>query len=339
MTEKILTIAVPCYNSQDYMRRALDTIVPAGERLEVLIVDDGSTDGTAAIAHEYEEKYPDIVRYLHKENGGHGDAVMHGVANATGIYFRVLDSDDWINTENLIRMMDRLCSEKNSGKVFDMVITNYVYEHVGEKPKEIGYSHALPVEVPFGWQDTKKFNFGQNILMHSITYRHDLITSCGLRLPKHTFYVDNLYAFYPLPFVKEIFYFNFDLYHYFIGREDQSVNETVMFRRIEQQEQITFTMFGMHDLDKVESPKLRRYMTQYMAVMCAIVSALYVRHGDKASLEAKKAFWSKTKTRYQGAYKHLNTIWALRFIANTNWFTNTIVRIGYVVARKIYHFN
>ncbi|MBO4399431.1 MAG: glycosyltransferase family 2 protein [Lachnospiraceae bacterium] len=339
MTEKILTIAIPCYNSQDYVRRALDSVVPAGERLEVLVVDDGSTDGTAAIAKEYEEKYPDVVRYLYKENGGHGDAVMYGVANATGFYYRVLDSDDWCNTENLIRMIDRLSEEKASGTTFDMVLTNYVYEHVGEKPKEIGYAHALPVEIPFGWEDSKKFNLGQNILMHSISYRLELIRSCGLRLPKHTFYVDNLYAFYPLPFVKKIFYFNFDLYHYFIGREDQSVNESVMFRRIDQQEQISYTMFGMHDLDRVESPKLRRYMSQYMAVMCAIVSALYVRRGDKASIEAKKAFWSKTKTRYQGAYKYMRKIFGVRILARTNFLTNGIIRLGYVIARKIYHFN
>ena len=339
MTEKLLTIAIPCFNSQDYVRKALDSVVPAGDRLEVLIVDDGSSDGTAAIAHEYEEKYPGIVRYLHKENGGHGDAVMYGVANATGLYYRVLDSDDWINTDNLKVMMDRINEDRIGGTVYDMVLTNYVYEHVGEKPKEVSYASALPVGVLFTWDDTKKFSFGQNILMHSITYRLEMLKSCGLRLPKHTFYVDNLYAFYPLPFVKKILYLDFDLYHYFIGRVDQSVNEKVMFSRIDQQEQIAYTMFGMHDLDRVESPRLRRYMVQYMAVMCAIVSALYVRHGDKASIEAKKTFWMRTETRYQGAYRHLRKIFGVRFIRRTNFFTNAVIRIGYVITRKIYHFN
>lgn len=339
MSEKLLSIAIPCYNSQDYVRRALDSVVPAGEALEVLIVDDGSTDGTAAIAKEYEEKYPSVVRYLYKENGGHGDAVMFGVAHATGLYYRVLDSDDWINTENLIRMMEHLSAEKKAGVVYDMALTNYVYEKVGQKPKEIGYGSALPSGVAFSWDEIKKFNYGQNILMHSITYRLELIKTCGLRLPKHTFYVDNLYAYYPLPFAKKLYYFDFDLYHYFIGRQDQSVNESVMFRRINQQEQIAFTMFGMHDLNNVESPKLRRYMAQYMLMMCAIVSALYVREGSKSSLQAKKIFWEKTKTRYHSAYSHIKKFFPTPFLSHTNWFTNIIIRIGYSIARRIYHFN
>ena len=98
---KILSVTVPCYNSEAYMRHAIDSILPAGEDVEILIVDDGSTDGTAGIADEYEKKYPGIVQAIHKENGGHGDAVMCGLSHATGLYFRVLDSDDWFDSDVL----------------------------------------------------------------------------------------------------------------------------------------------------------------------------------------------------------------------------------------------
>lgn len=337
---KLLSIAIPCYNSQDYVRRALDTVVPAGDRVEILVVDDGSTDGTADIAREYEEKYPDCVRYFHKENGGHGDAVMFGADHATGFYFRVLDSDDWLNTENLNRMLDRLEEDRNSGVVYDLVLTNYVYEKVGCKSKEIGYSSALPVETAFTWDDTKKFNLGQNLLMHSITYRREMLLATGLRLPKHTFYVDNLFAYYPLPFVKSIFYFNFDLYHYYIGRTDQSVCEDQMIKRVDQQVLIANTMYSMHDLKTIKSKKLRRYMAQYVAVISTIVSALYVRKGGKEAMEAKREFWSRVKTRYGNTYQEVcRMIKPLYFVRTTNRFTSFLINAGYVICRKIFHFN
>lgn len=340
MSEKILTVAIPCYNSQDYVTRALDSLIPAGPAIEVIVVDDGSTDRTAEIAKEYVEKYPDIVRYVYKENGGHGDAVMSGIREATGLYYRVVDSDDWYNTDNLIRMITRLSEDRAKGKVYDMVVTNYVYEKVGEKnKKEVGYSSALPVEQEFTWDDMKDFNVGQYMLMHSIAYRLELLRTCGLRLPKHTFYVDNLYAYYPLPFVKSIFYFNFDLYHYFIGREDQSVNEKQLFKRIDQQVLVAYTMFGMHDLDRVENKKLRKYMAQYNAVLAAICSALYVRMGGKENRKKKREFWNRVKSRYHGVYKYMKKFFLIGVVRRTNWFFDSLTMIGYFICRKIYHFN
>lgn len=94
---KLLTFTIPCYNSQDYMRHCIESILPGGEDVEILIVDDGSKDDTAAIADEYAEKYPTIVKAIHQENGGHGEAVNAGIRNATGLYFKVVDSDDWVD--------------------------------------------------------------------------------------------------------------------------------------------------------------------------------------------------------------------------------------------------
>ena len=98
---KLLSIAVPCYNSEDYMRHCIETLLPGGEDVEIIIVDDGSTkDRTAEIADEYAAKYPGIVKAVHQENGGHGEAVNTGLRNATGLYFKVVDSDDWLDTES-----------------------------------------------------------------------------------------------------------------------------------------------------------------------------------------------------------------------------------------------
>ena len=96
---KLLSVAVPCYNSQEYMRNCVDSLLAGGELVEILIVDDGSKDDTGKIADEYAAKYPTIVKAIHQENGGHGEAVNAGIRNATGLYFKVVDSDDWVNEE------------------------------------------------------------------------------------------------------------------------------------------------------------------------------------------------------------------------------------------------
>ena len=102
---KILSVAIPCYNSEAYMRKCIESLLPGGEDIEILIVDDGSKkDNTAAVADSYQEKYPTIVKAIHQENGGHGEAVNTGIANASGVYFKVVDSDDWVDSDVLLKI-------------------------------------------------------------------------------------------------------------------------------------------------------------------------------------------------------------------------------------------
>ena len=104
--KKILSVAIPCYNSQDYMRHCVETLLSGGDKVEILIIDDGSKDDTGKIADEYEKKYPTIVKAIQKENGGHGSGVMAGIRNGTGLYYKVVDSDDWVETEDVIKRVD-----------------------------------------------------------------------------------------------------------------------------------------------------------------------------------------------------------------------------------------
>ena len=154
--QKLLSVAIPCFNSQDYVRRAVDSLLPGRDKVEIIVVDDGSTDDTSKIAEEYTEKYPGTVRLIKKENGGHGDAVMTGLANATGLYFRVLDSDDWLDESSLLKLLDVLEEMRDPEKAADLVITNYVYEKVNEgRSHPINYRKTLPAGRLFGWDEVK----------------------------------------------------------------------------------------------------------------------------------------------------------------------------------------
>ena len=294
---KLLTFTIPCYNSQDYMRHCIESILPGGEDVEILIVDDGSTDNTAAIADEYARKYPTIVRAIHQENGGHGEAVNAGIRNATGLYFKVVDSDDWVDEEAYLKILDKLREIAGGSVTLDMLLANYVYEKVGVTHKKVMRQLGFPKDQVFTWSDVRHFYKGHYILMHSVIYRTKLLRECGLELPKHTFYVDNIYVYKPLPFVRTIYYMDVDFYRYFIGREDQSVNEKVMIGRIDQQIRVNKIMLDEVDLNKVTNHKCRKYMIIYLEIITVVTTAMLLRSGTEENLQKKRELWKYIKDK------------------------------------------
>lgn len=241
---KLLSFAVPCYNSEAYMEKCIESLLPGGKDVEILIVDDGSSDRTAEIADAYAERYPGIIRAIHQPNGGHGAAVNTGLKNAAGIYFKVVDSDDWLDRDSYLRVLKRLRTLIKLNTLPDMFLANYVYEKEGSKHKKVMRQKGFPKEKMFGWDDVGHLVKGHYILMHSVIYRTQMLHDCGLQLPEHTFYVDNIYVYKPLPYVNNMYYMDVDLYRYYIGREDQSVNEQTMIRRIDQQIRVNKIMFA-----------------------------------------------------------------------------------------------
>lgn len=299
---KLLSIAIPCYNSENYMRKCIDSLLVGGEDVEIIIVDDGSTkDRTAEIADEYAAQFPSIVKAIHKPNGGHGSAVNTGIANATGLYFKVVDSDDWVKEEAYMKILSTLRELAGGDKVLDMLIANYVYEKEGEKRKKvIHHRHTFPQEQMFTWSDCKYFLKGHYILMHSVIFRTKLLQECGLKLPEHTFYVDNLYVFEPLPFVKNMYYLDVNFYRYYIGREGQSVNESIMISRVDQQIKVNKIMIDYlvdNKAEIVKNKKLYRYMYNYLEIITTVSSILLIRADTEEALEKKKALWDYLKEK------------------------------------------
>ncbi|NCD03901.1 MAG: glycosyltransferase family 2 protein, partial [Clostridia bacterium] len=142
---KILSFGVPCYNSEEYMKKCIDSLLVGGEDVEIIIVDDGSKDNTAAIADEYAAAYPDIIKVVHQENGGHGEAVNAGLRNATGIYYKVVDSDDWLDEDGLHKVIEVLKSFVEDKKRVDLMICNYVGSiifFVGLPPRNVLICYA-----------------------------------------------------------------------------------------------------------------------------------------------------------------------------------------------------
>ena len=279
------------------MEKCIESILPGGEDVEIIIVDDGSKDRTAEIADAYARKYPSIVRAIHQQNGGHGEAVNTGIANATGLYFKVVDSDDWVDGEAYRQILDKMRELVGGEQNIDMLLANYVYEKEGAKHKKVMRQTGFPTDRIFTWSDVRHFHKGHYILMHSVIYRTKLLKECGLKLPDHTFYVDNIYVYKPLPYVHSMYYMDVDFYRYFIGREDQSVNEKVMIGRIDQQIKVNKIMIEDVDLWKVPNVKCRKYMFNYLEIITVISTVMLLRSGTEENLQKKRELWTYIKEK------------------------------------------
>lgn len=338
---KLLSVAIPCYNSEEYMRRCIDSLLPGGDQVEILIVDDGSfKDRTGEIADEYEKNYPGICRAIHQENGGHGEAVNAGLRNAQGIYFKVVDSDDWVDEEAYMEVLRTLRRFVYGNQTLDMLVCNFVYEKQGAKRKKVmNYRTALPKDQVTTWDDVKMFMLGQYILMHSVVYRTELLRECGLNLPKHTFYVDNIFVFQPLPFVKTMYYLDVNFYRYFIGREDQSVNEQVMIGRIDQQIQVTKLMVDYYNQSKIQSWKLRYYMIRYLEIMMVISSILAIRSGTDENMKKKKELWQYVKKKNMLLFLRLRFGFLGQGMNLPGKSGRQVSIAGYKISQKFFGFN
>lgn len=345
--EKWITFVVPCYNSQDYMKRCVDSLLTGGENVEIIIVDDGSTDDTGNIADMYEKVFPNIVKAVHKENGGHGSGVNKGLELARGTYFKVVDSDDWLDEAAYRKLLEKVKSfcameERHHITIMpDMIVTNYVYDHLEEKTFRImNYRNVFPVQKICGWNQISHFFPSQYLIMHALIFKTSLLRKVGVRLPEHTFYVDNLFAYQPLPAVEHIYYMDVNLYHYFLGREDQSVNEKVMMSRIDQQIKVTEMVADCVDLNEVKQrfPKLSDYMYRNISIMLAISSIHLLMIGSKEAYEKREKLWMKIKTEDKNLYYRLRftTLSGLTYLPGK--VGGRITLGGYQAAKKIYRF-
>lgn len=293
MTTPVITYTVPCYNSAEYMDHCISSLLTGSDDIEIIIVNDGSSDDTAAKADDWASKHPGIIKVIHQENKGHGGAVMAGLRAASGVYHRVVDSDDWLDRDAANLLLSKLRRFVASGSPVDLVITNYVYEHTTTgTQKVIRYRGMMPQNRVFTWNELGWFGPGQNIIMHAATYRTQILRDSGVDMPLHTFYVDNVYVYTPLPLVQTLYYLPVDLYRYFIGRDDQSVNESVQVSRLDHQMRVTRILVEAHKLPEgAGNRKLAHYMESFLGLIVSASSIFCLLEGTQRGLDERRKMW------------------------------------------------
>lgn len=300
--DKILTITVPSYNVEKFLEQTLESFVDDRilEDLEVLVVDDGSKDSTAEIGKRYEMRFPQSFRLISKENGGHGSTINRGISEARGKYFKVVDGDDWVNTEGLVKLIEKLKSADA-----DYIFTNYyeVNDTTGEKRL---------VEFP-GICKEKEMVFAEiaketRISMHALVIKTSILKEQRIRLDEHCFYVDVEYILYPVPYIQTVIYYDLIVYMYRLAQVNQSVSMKGYQNHIQNHIDVIF-----HTIDYInryqEQPGSEKQKVDYMAnriaemVYTQIDIFLSYPLKDKEIRKKFREFDEKVKEKNQEIYR------------------------------------
>lgn len=318
---KTLSVLIPVYNTEKYIRRCTDSILIKEilEDIEVILVNDGSKDNSLKIMNELKKQYPDSVIVVDKENGGHGSTINAGLKIATGKYFRVIDSDDWVNSKDFVKFVQKLRNED-----VDAVITNYKKETVSN-----GLSESIK------WKKLKKdkvYNFdnfdlslldGDYFVMANTTYKTNVLRDAKLNLLEKTFYVDMQYNIIPILYVKNFKFMNFNIYRYFIGRPDQSMNLQNFVKNRGNHEKVMKYLIEYYtkNLNKFSDNK-KAYIKKilfYMLTTHYYIYCVYSKKGSKKIYSEIKEFDKYLKQQDTDLYMFMNHIAQIKYNRKTKF--------------------
>lgn len=297
-----LSIAMPCYNTQAYLKKSLDALLGKVEHIEVVAVDDGSTDNTLAILRDYEQRFPDVLRVFHQENAGWGGAINHALREAQGTFMLVLDSDDHLDPEALSRAVAKLEELEAADAQVDLLVTNYVYDHVVDHTqKQISYRKMMPRDRVFTWNETRNPGISEYFMMHAMTYRTQMLRDSALVLPEHVCYMDSLFALHPLPYVRNLYYLDIDLYYYLIGRAGQSIEIEVLKKHIDEQLFATRTVIDDFDYTELckQSQQMADSIARYLSTMMTVSTVYLFKINTAESIRQVDEIWDYLKTQDQ----------------------------------------
>lgn len=298
---KILTVVIPSYNVEQYLRGTLESFISDEimSEIEIFVVNDGSKDRTPEIAEEYVKKYPQTFRLINKENGGHGSTINRGIEEASGKYFKVVDGDDWVNTEDFAELVRRLRSTEA-----DYVITNYYKVNDRTKEKKL---------EDFPWfreNPVSTFNEAAHqseIPMHALTIRTEILQKNKIRLDEHCFYVDNEYITFPVPYVNTVQYFHLAVYMYRLAVATQSVSVKGLQKHLPDHTKVTRRLIDFAvEYEKSGGDKDKAaYLNNQAATMVGNHAGIYASFpfSDKEIRRQFEEFDAEVKEKSRTIYK------------------------------------
>lgn len=340
----LISVVMPCYNSAAYMQRGIDSILLDKDgnvraNIELILVNDGSSDTTEAIALGIAAAYPEIVKVVSQDNAGHGAAVMAGVHEASGLFLKVVDSDDKLDVDALSELLETVASFAPDATP-DVVITDYVYDnHSVNHQRRINYRRFVPPRKLITWEQVSRPKTGSYFLMHALLYKRSVLIESGLELPRHTFYVDNLYASVPLRFTRSLYYLPVPLYMYFIGRDDQSVNEKNMIARLDQQMRVNRIMIDELKVDDIASKALRRYLLHYLTIITSVSLTFAVLAGTAEAKAQGRDLLGYLKANNRAGYRAYRRSPMNIVLSARGPGSHRFIRTTYGVIRKRFGFN
>ena len=297
--EKLLSIIIPSYNMEKFLRRCLDRLIIGSDQMEwidVLIVNDGSTDSTSAIGHEYESKYPGIFRVIDKPNGHYGSCINAALKVALGKYIRILDADDYFDTKAFTSYLNAL-----SRIDVDLVVTDFTQVDPDGHVVSRTVYQSLKTETVIRIEDTEL----PVLMMHAMTYRTALVRKVGYRQTEGILYTDMEWSFIPLLDAVTIYYVHQNVYQYLVGREGQSVSkeleQKMMPHRMQVLQNVLHAFLGNHRNTKLESLKEPMRNTAVNIYLMIIING----EGNEDNQKLLKDFDENLKGVFPRLYDYL----------------------------------
>lgn len=299
--EKVLTIIVPSYNTQDYVERCIPTMLshPYKDKLELLLVNDGSSDTTLERLQWFERRYPQTIRVLDKENGGHGSVINVGIQKARGKYLKVVDGDDWVVSKNLARMICQL-EQCNA----DMVIHPYIRWNIEKKRGTTVRFHGWKNHVMLFEQAAPRLNGAE---IQAITYRTKILRENGIRVREKCFYEDTEYDIYPIRYVKTVCIYKDPVCVYCTGIQTQSVNpaQTLKNRRMHRLIVKDCMEYYKQNAEQLSFEK-RRYVSRVILKRIRSHYMIYLKSRITARQLQEMRHWDQELKRESVYFYHLS---------------------------------
>ena len=280
--QKILTVVVPSFNTSRYIDKGIGSFLE--ERLfndvELLMINDGSSDDTAQRIRQYMEKYPELIRLIDKENGGHGSVINKGIEEAAGKYFKVVDGDDWVDADNLLKLVAFLKSSEA-----DLVINPYIsFGEISKKETLYGKMNLISGRE---YSIDEVINKGMNLKIHTATYRTDILRKEGIRFSEKCFYEDFEYANFPLLYVKTVAYLDFPVYYYLTEQKTQSVDNQSTYKNVDMFVRVYADSEAFLQKHKSNNSLVMSYIHQRVMVFLRQTYNVFVKNYHMQGIERK----------------------------------------------------
>ena len=287
---KILSITIPSYNVEKYIDKCVQSMLVDSilDDIEILIVNDGSKDSTPVIAQGYVDKYPQTVRLIDKENGGHGSTINAGIREATGKYFKVVDGDDWLNTKNLEHFIELLKTRDEDVIASDyLCIRDESYDILAEKKVSSDPSYYGTA------RNLDKGEVKEVIKMHGLTIRTSILKEHNITIDEHCFYVDAEYIAYPMPYVSTVYYDAEFIYMYRLGRNGQSMDIRSMQRNRAMHMKVLNALLAFYDTLPEMTDAKKYYIEKSIAQVMENQFQIYISMGTDKEIQKETAAWDK----------------------------------------------
>lgn len=311
--KKTLSVIIPMYNAGRTIQKCLESLLlPADQmdRLEVLVVDDGSTDNGMQYAEEYQQKYQGSIRLITKQNGGHGSAVNEGIKRCTGKYFRVLDADDWVHTDSLAEVMQIL-----EGIEAQAVACGYdkyqiqtgQMDHIGLENERVCGVRSRVIYMDMHSLIQNWHRFRQIFCLHGLIYQTEFYKNLPYQLPEGIYYDDAFYFTVPCSHAERICIIDRQVYVYRVGEASQSVSAVNREKRYKQHERVICSILDTGKTNITKSGAGREYWYRKLASVTAdYFITLFLRFQDrKKGRRAAKNFLNILRRRDFGLYKRI----------------------------------